>query len=259
MNEVPLERIQRMECAVGQMKKDLAAPIALSDLARSVPFSRFHFLRIFRDVTGLTPGRFLAVLRMAEARRLLLHSSLAVSAISLQVGYTSVGTFTTQFTRLIGLSPEQFRKVVRARRGMRRTGPGQAGTPGPGPVICPASWSTGDLLVVAWRPASGSTSAESCLVAEPGPVAVPLPHDGRSYQVRILQVAAAAPVTHALVDDRPGSYLYGTVDRPLTAGTRTAEPLPVALRRPRPTDPPLLPATPLIQMNQWSGNLERSA
>jgi AraC-like DNA-binding protein len=259
MNGAIPERALRMECAVARMKEDLAAALPLSDLARSVPFSRFHFLRLFRTVTGLTPGRFLAALRMAEARRLLLHSSLAVGVIGPQVGYTSVGTFTTQFTRLVGLSPEQFRKLVRSVARLPWPALPPVAASGSGPVVCPETWRPGDRMVVAWRAASGSTSVESCLTAAPGPVTVPLPHDGRRYQVRLFLAAAGVRPTEALVDQEPGGYLVSTLDRTLTATTRTTEPLRMTPRRPLATDPPLLPATPLIQMGRWSENLERPA
>jgi AraC-like DNA-binding protein len=253
------ERVRRIERAVAYMKNHLGLPLPLSDLAGSVPFSRFHFVRVFREVTGLTPGRFLAALRIAEARRLLLHSSLAVGVIGPQVGYASVGTFTTQFSRLVGISPERFRRVARTAARRPRTVLGPAPVRGPGLVIGPEPWRPGERLVVAWRPTSGGAPVESCLAAERGPVAVPLPPDGRHYRVRVLLLGAGARPVDALVEQRPDSFLVGEVNRTLTAATATGDLSPVRLRRPRVTDPPLLSAGPLISMSGQSDSVEYSA
>ncbi|MFD0592037.1 helix-turn-helix domain-containing protein [Catellatospora coxensis] len=73
-------------------------------------FSKFHFSRMFQRVTGLSPGRFLSALRLQQAKQLLVTTSFNVSDISLRVGYTSVGTFSTRFTRSVGLSPTIYRR-----------------------------------------------------------------------------------------------------------------------------------------------------
>ena len=256
---VSADWIMRVEHAIDRMNQDLSQPLLLSELARSAPFSRFHFHRIFQAVTSLTPGRFLAALRMAEARRLLLHSALAVCVIGPQVGYTSVGTFTTQFTRHVGMPPEQFRKVARAAARHRgQVFPGPAG--GVGPVVCPEHWQPGELLVVGWRAAAGG-AVESCVAVGPGPTLVPLPGDGRTYRVRVFLVRASGRPTQALVDQHSDSYLVGAVAQPLTAGGPATAPVRVSLRRPRAIDPPLLSAAPLVWLAESAGSLrlDRSA
>jgi AraC family transcriptional regulator len=74
-------------------------------------FSKFHFSRMFQRVTGVSPGRFLSALRLQEAKQLLVSTSFNVSDISLRVGYTSVGTFSSRFTRSVGLSPTTYRRL----------------------------------------------------------------------------------------------------------------------------------------------------
>ncbi|MBQ1070319.1 helix-turn-helix transcriptional regulator, partial [Micromonospora sp. D75] len=103
---------------IEHMKRELGRPLPLETLARLAPFSPFYFHRVFKQATSMTPARFLAALRMAEARRLLLRSSLTVTAISAQVGYSSVGTFTTQFRRWVSLPPERFRQLARQLAGV---------------------------------------------------------------------------------------------------------------------------------------------
>ncbi|RSM38820.1 AraC family transcriptional regulator [Amycolatopsis balhimycina DSM 5908] len=85
-------------------------PITLSALAAEVYVSPFHFSRIFAKATGVTPGRFLTAVRLFEAKRLLLTTSLTVSDIVCSVGYSSVGTFTSRFVRAVGMTPTEYRE-----------------------------------------------------------------------------------------------------------------------------------------------------
>jgi AraC family transcriptional regulator len=102
-----------IERAVVAIYERYSEPIHLEELARTAMLSKFHFLRVFRCVTGVTPGRFLSAVRLQEAKRLLLTTSFNVAYISAQVGYSGTGTFTRRFTESVGLSPTQYRKMSR--------------------------------------------------------------------------------------------------------------------------------------------------
>jgi AraC-like DNA-binding protein len=86
-------------------------PLALTDLAESAILSRFHFCRIFRATTGVTPGRFLSAVRIYQAKRMLLTTSMNITDISFAVGYNSLGSFTNHFTDSVGVSPGRFRRM----------------------------------------------------------------------------------------------------------------------------------------------------
>ncbi|MER5337005.1 helix-turn-helix transcriptional regulator [Micromonospora sp. NPDC002717] len=92
------------------MRERLAEPLTIDDLATAAMFSRYHFSRLFRRLTGISPGRFLAAIRIQEAKRLLISTSLTVAAISTSVGYTSLGTFSSRFHRSVGISPAAYRR-----------------------------------------------------------------------------------------------------------------------------------------------------
>jgi transcriptional regulator GlxA family with amidase domain len=100
--------------AIDVMHKDLGTNITVDDLARTALFSRFHFTRVFRQVTGLPPGQFLSALRLERAKQLLTSTSMNVVDISVQVGYSSVGTFSTRFNRSVGMSPTNYRRCFGA-------------------------------------------------------------------------------------------------------------------------------------------------
>lgn len=91
------------------MRVGLGDPLTLDDLAAAAMFSKFHFSRIFLAGTGVSPGRFLAALRLQRAKELLLTTDLNVVDIGMRVGYSSVGTFSTRFRGGVGLSPSEYR------------------------------------------------------------------------------------------------------------------------------------------------------
>ncbi|AYY12622.1 AraC family transcriptional regulator [Actinobacteria bacterium YIM 96077] len=86
-------------------------PLSLAEIAS--PLSRFYFARIFRNATGITPGRFLAAVRVHQAKRLLVSASMSVAEVSFAVGYNSLGSFSNYFASSVGLSPGRFRRLAR--------------------------------------------------------------------------------------------------------------------------------------------------
>lgn len=96
---------------ISVMRKDPSSPLDLSAMAAVASMSRYHFLRVFEEVTSITPSRFLAAIRMERAKRFLVETSLPVTSICFEVGYDSLGTFTRLFTDFVGLSPNSFRKL----------------------------------------------------------------------------------------------------------------------------------------------------
>lgn len=94
------------------MHERFADPLRLDDLADVGSFSPYHFNRMFRQVTGIPPGEYLAALRLDAAKRLLMTTSLDVAAICAEVGYTSLGSFTTRFTHAVGMSPAALRRLT---------------------------------------------------------------------------------------------------------------------------------------------------
>jgi AraC family transcriptional regulator len=96
--------------AIETMQGRLGEQLTVDDLARSAMFSKFHFTRVFQRVTGVSPGRFLSALRLQKAKELLVSTSMKVSDISISVGYNSVGTFSSRFSRSVGMPPTIYRQ-----------------------------------------------------------------------------------------------------------------------------------------------------
>jgi transcriptional regulator GlxA family with amidase domain len=96
------------------MRECLDQPLTLEDLCHEVDLSPWHFLRAFRSAFGETPHEFLTRVRIERAKDLLTVSSRPVTEICLDVGFSSLGSFSTLFRREVGLSPVHFRREVRA-------------------------------------------------------------------------------------------------------------------------------------------------
>ncbi|WP_430787988.1 helix-turn-helix domain-containing protein [Actinoplanes sp. G11-F43] len=106
--DVALDRAIRR--AISAMEENFSEPLTVDDLARAALFSKFHFSRVFHRATGVSPGRFLSALRLQKAKSLLVSTTLNVADISLKVGYSSVGTFSSRFSRSVGMSPTAYRR-----------------------------------------------------------------------------------------------------------------------------------------------------
>src|SRR5712691_8631680 len=96
--------------------KDLADaryfdPLGVEDLARAAGLSRAHFSREFRRAFGEPPHAYLLTRRLERAAALLRTTDRSVADICFTVGLQSVGSFTTSFTRIYGMSPTAYRET----------------------------------------------------------------------------------------------------------------------------------------------------
>ncbi|MFJ8194825.1 helix-turn-helix domain-containing protein [Streptomyces sp. NPDC096094] len=240
-----------VERAVEYIRERFGDPLTVSDIAERVRLSRFHFSRVFKDETGVSPGRFIAAVRIHEAKRLIDHSSMSIAEVSVAVGYSSLGSFTDSFTAGVGLSPGRFRRLCRG---------GEQEPPGPDAGPRP------DLGAVAGtvRLPEGHGNARVYLGAFATPVVqypavaaavIDVPSDRPScYSLQnvpegewhLLAVAVAAGTGQ---DPRAGRASlvgnHGTATVTVTANTVTSA--AVRLRPARPADPPVLLALPRLR------------
>ena len=92
------------------MDREYARPLDLDAMARAAGFSRYHFARRFRDTYGETPAAYLTRRRIERAKDLLRSANLTVTEICLLVGFSSLGSFSSRFTELVGCSPTAYRE-----------------------------------------------------------------------------------------------------------------------------------------------------
>ena len=101
-----------VERVITTARERLCEPISLQDMSRVAYISAFHFNRVFHQITGLPPNKFISAMRLEEAKRLLLNTDRSVTDICFEVGYNSLSTFTRRFTQRVGLGPREFRYLA---------------------------------------------------------------------------------------------------------------------------------------------------
>lgn len=100
---------RRMLRARDAMDRGYAEPLDVAALARIALVSEAHFIRTFSATFGETPHRYLQRRRVERAMWLLRSSERTISAICLDVGFTSLGTFSRTFREIVGESPSAYR------------------------------------------------------------------------------------------------------------------------------------------------------
>ena len=96
------------------MRHAYQRPINLPDISARANLSPYHFLRLYRQTYGETPHEFLTRLRIERAKVLLAKGSHNVTEACFEVGFSSLGSFSTLFARHVGLSPSEYRRYVRS-------------------------------------------------------------------------------------------------------------------------------------------------
>lgn len=110
VRRTPSRRDQkRVAEAVRRIELDADRPVSLSALADETATSPYHFLRIFRQVAGMTPYQFLLKTRLHRAAVRLRLSDDAVSVIAFDAGFNDLSTFNRRFRRVMGETPGQYR------------------------------------------------------------------------------------------------------------------------------------------------------
>jgi AraC-like DNA-binding protein len=97
-------------------------PLNLDALSGAACFSRYHFIRLFKRAFNRTPHQYLVEKRIERAKELLASSHLSVTDVCFEVGFQSLGSFSTLFHKRVGASPLIYRAtlVELSRRSARR-------------------------------------------------------------------------------------------------------------------------------------------
>ena len=93
-----------------RIDREYAQPLDVEALARDAHMSAGHFSRQFRLAYGESPYGYLMTRRIERAMALLLRGDLSVTAVCFEVGCSSLGTFSTRFTELVGMPPSAYRR-----------------------------------------------------------------------------------------------------------------------------------------------------
>jgi len=106
---LPIRQLRKVEDYVHEQ---LAGEISVETLARLVELSPFHFSRVFKKTTGMSPLQFVTRERITLAQQLIRETSRSLIEIALEVGYTSPSHFAQVFGRVVGVTPTEFRSAL---------------------------------------------------------------------------------------------------------------------------------------------------
>ena len=109
MTPEELENLAHLRRACDLMDREHARPLDIAAIARAALMSSAHFSRQFRAAYGETPYSYLMTRRIERAKALLRSGELSVTEVCLEVGCTSLGSFSARFTELVGETPTTYR------------------------------------------------------------------------------------------------------------------------------------------------------
>lgn len=242
-----------VERVIKAMHERLYEGFSLDEMAEVGIMSRFHFNRVFQQTTGVPPVQFFGGLRLQAAKRLLVESEMSVTDVCFEVGYASLGTFTRRFGELVGVSPRTFRaigrqasqEIDRVRKpviyGQRHANEEHDSVRG---HVQAPDGHQGPVFVGAFRHSMPQGHPVACTVLEkPGACRLRNLPDGR-YSL------FAIGLDQDVSDDETLLYreaTRGSAEGPITvAHGRVSQEVTLSLRAPKPVDPPILLALPVL-------------
>ena len=105
-----VDDLVRLRTVRDRIDREFAQPLDVEALARGVHLSAGHLSREFRRVYGESPYSYLMTRRIERAKALLDRGDLSVTEVCFAVGCSSLGTFSTRFTELVGVPPSSYRR-----------------------------------------------------------------------------------------------------------------------------------------------------
>ncbi len=107
-----LLQLRKVQAGRDYIASNINEPFSLAGAAVCANMSPYHFCRTFKKAYGETPNEFLVKLRINKAKQLLVTENYSISDICDQVGYQSLGSFSSLFQKHVGIAPTQFRKKI---------------------------------------------------------------------------------------------------------------------------------------------------
>src|SRR5689334_13528244 len=108
--EQRLRDLARLRRVRDRMDREYAKPLDVEALARGAHMSAGHLSRAFKQAYGESPYSYLMTRRIERAMALLRRGDLSVTEVCFEVGCSSLGTFSTRFTELVGMPPSAYRR-----------------------------------------------------------------------------------------------------------------------------------------------------
>lgn len=252
-NDIMVDHLQMVERVITAMRSE-TEPLTLEDYAEIGGLSPYYFNRVFKSVIGIPPGEFATGLRFERAKQMLLTTPASVTEICMEVGYGSLGTFSSRFKHLVGVTPAAFRHLpdeiteIDFSKPIFNIDPRQTHIPGRirGTMRFPFEYKPSVFIGIFPDAIAVSRPIVGRMIPEPGPFE--LPHI--PYGTWLLLAAAIPQVGDPLEHLMPAKQLLVA-----SAGPITVEPgkdvidQDLNFRLPHPLEPPVVTALPALLMN----------
>lgn len=105
------EYVEKITSVCNYIGEHYAEDLTLENAAEMAGFSKYHFTRLFRQVTNVSFYKYLSQKRIAHAKELLISGNYSIMEVAYLSGFSSHGAFTRMFKQVTGVSPHEFRKM----------------------------------------------------------------------------------------------------------------------------------------------------
>ncbi len=246
---------------IAGLRADPSRPFHTSEASRALGLEPSAFIRQFKQLTGLSPLRFRAALRIQIAKTLLITTRMPVTEISLEVGYNSLGTFVRTFSEMVGLSPTRFRNLADCHP------LGDIGDLPEAQWVSPEAAADAVDIVGVVEPFEAGLSfvmaaglfreavpagwpIDGCLRVGPGQFRLSWPRSLRRVSLLVAALPERAVREDIWAPPSAELWVYSRELRHTAVGGRRRLELRVQLRRVRETDPPILTPLPMLLTQQ---------
>lgn len=252
-DDILVDHTRMVERVITAMRTE-TEPLRLDDYAEIAGLSPYYFNRIFKSVIGIPPGEFATSLRFERAKHMLLTTPASVTEVCMEVGYGSLGTFSSRFKHMVGVTPALFRQLPHAMdqldfsRSTFRVDPRQMHIRGriQGTMDFPANRKASLFVGVFPDAIAVSRPVVGRMITEPGPFELPCVPYGRWVVLSAAVPQISDPLDHLLPS---GQLLVASSEAfNLHPGSEVIN-VHLSYRPPHPMEPPVVVALPALLMN----------
>lgn len=233
------------------MKEHVFDEVTIEEIAAHFGYSKFHFSRAFKKLTGFSAADYLSSLKIEHAKQELLQNKHSITDSSFDSGFSSLGTFSTTFTKKTGMSPREYKNQVESLYHLAKAYDDQENYAAyyaekkqsednsqlSVSIHYPDDYKSGITFVGLFNSSipNHKPVVGTALITQSSHTFMNIP-DGQYYLLACSIEKTLNPLRYFILDD----CLRGKADYPLRFPEDSTKQIDVYLREPLPEDPPIL-------------------